>query len=287
VADPDVDREGWLRRFHDARPGITAAGLARTDSYDQLAATALAGAAPGRAGGPRVLDLGSGDGLLAARIAARGGRAIAVDVSRGELRLARGRGVPAVAGRARALPFAAAAFDAVACHLAFMLFDDAAAAVAELERVIAPGGRFAAVLGGGPTAAPPGPAAATAALPGPAAATAAPDAFHAFLAVAGPRLAGPRLGDPRARSEAGWSALFGAGWSRPRFERRELDLSGTLDEVWGFLGASYQLPGSAAGDVRAALAAALEGAPGARVPCRVVTWLASVDRRPAGSRAAP
>jgi SAM-dependent methyltransferase len=243
------EREAFLQRFHAARPGITSSALgagsaASTESagspgsYDRLAAAVPAGG--------RVLDLGCGDTHLLSRL---GPRAIGLDLapSRGPH-----GGAAIVQGRAQALPFADRAFDACVCHLAFMLFDDLPRVVAELRRVVTPGGVFAAVLGGGPTASDPG-----------------DDAFHRFLAIAAPR--GGGLGDRRARTPAGWRELFGAA---PAFDRFELDLSGPFDDVWRFLGASYQLADGDAAAVRGRLAAGYAGR--AIVPCRVVMWLAVV-----------
>ena len=240
------DREAFLRRFHAARPGITSSALARpgrAQSYDRLAA-----AVPRDA---RVLDLGCGDTHLLSKL---GPRAIGLDLapSRGTL-----AGAAIVGGRAQALPFADRAFDACVCHLAFMLFDDLERVVAELRRVVVPGGVFAAVLGGGPTAG--------------IDEDDGDDAFHRFLAIAAPR--GGGFGDRRARDEAGWRELFGPE-AAPRFERFELDLSGPFAEVWRYLGASYQLAEGDAGAVRDRLQAAYAGR--AVVPCRVVMWLATI-----------
>ena len=234
--------ETFLRAFHAARPGVTAAAFARTDSYRALAARV--------ATARRVLDLGGGDGPLLAWLP----DAISVDLSLEEAaRAPAGRGVQ---GRAHELSFRDGAFDACACHLAFMLFGDIERVVRELARVIAPGGTFAAVLGGGPTAD-------------------GEDAFHRFLAIARPHVRPIALGDRRASSEAGWRTLFADGWRDIHFERRALDLGGTFDEVWTFLGASYQLDPVAAPHVRAELHAML----GDTAACRVVTWLATVIRR--------
>lgn len=251
------EREAFLRRFHAAHPGITATAFERGGSYDRLAARVPPG---------RVLDLACGDGPLLARL---GVRAIGLDVSREELvRIAdRGSGAASrgdtrvVQGRAQALPFATAVFDACTCHLAMMLFDDVAQVVAELARVLRPGAPLLAVLGGGPTAD-------------------GDDAFHRFLAILARHApAPPRLGDPRARSEAGWRALF-AGWEVRAFERWELDLGGTFDEVWRFLGASYEVPAADAAAVRDQLRAATATlVVDDRIPCRVVTWLAQAIRR--------
>jgi SAM-dependent methyltransferase len=234
------EREAFLRRFHADRPGITSAAFAGRpivgqvgDSYDQLAAAVPRG---------RVLDLGCGDAYLLGKL---GPRAVGVD-------LAPFPGRHVVAGRAQALPFAAGAFDACVCHLAFMLFDELDRVVGELRRVVVPGGRFAAVLGGGPTAV-----------------AHDDDAFHRFLALAAP--GGPRLGDRRAASEAGWRDLFGRA---PTFTRLEADLSAPFEDVWRFLGASYQLAAADAPGVHAALAAHYADRP--RVVCRVVLWLATI-----------
>jgi len=242
-----TERESFLRRFHAARPGLTSSALGRHvretcagrgDGYDRLIAVVPEGA--------RVLDLGCGDAYLVSRL---GPRAVGVDLapSCGDV----GRAA-LVAGRAQALPFASGVFDACVCHLAFMLFDDVERVVAELRRVVAPGGLFAAVLGGGPTAE-----------------DRDGDAFHRFLAIAAPR--GTGFGDRRARTESGWRELFGTA---PRFERFELDLSGPFDDVWRFLGASYQISDVDAPAIRARLHA--EYSDRDTVPCRVVLWLATV-----------
>jgi SAM-dependent methyltransferase len=225
-----VRSEAFLRQFHAAHAGITSRVLARGGSYERLAARIDRDA--------RVLDLGCGDGHLVAML---GPHAVGVDISSEELTRSKR---PCVQGRAQQLPFADRAFDAVVSHLAFMLMDEPERIVAELARVLVPGGAFQAVLGGGPTAH-------------------GDDAFHRFLALAKPR--GQALGDPRTKSEAGWRALF-AGW-RVDFERWESDLSGTLDEVWAFLASGYQ----AHDDVREQLAADFGG----RLPCTVVMWCAT------------
>lgn len=209
----------------------------------------------------RVLDLACGDGSLLVHL---GPRAVGLDFSREELAATLAPRV--VQGRAQALPFADASFDACTCHLAFMLFDDIEHVVGELARVLVPGGVFLALLGGGPTAT-------------------GDDAFHRFLTILGrPERRSPssqlgRLGDPRARSEAGWQSLF-PGWGAITFERWELDLGGSFDAVWAFLGASYEVPTTAANEIRSELEAATAGLTDAtgRIPCSVVTWLARVIR---------
>lgn len=197
-----------------------------------------------------MLDLACGDGALLAHL---GAGAVGIDVSTDELRnVAR-----AAQARAQALPFADHAFDAIACHLAFMLFDDVPQVVAELERVLVPRGEFLAVLGGGPTA------------EGPEAPEKA-DAFHHFLEILDrlPRYS-PRFGDSRTRSEAGWGALM-PGWTIEPFERWQLDLGGPFDEVWDFLGSNYEVDPARAEAIRAELHARC----GDRVACNAVVYLA-------------
>jgi len=223
-------RETFLRDFHAARPGITSRAFARSGIYERFAAQIPRG---------RILDLACGDGHLSRLLGAVG-----VDISP--------EAGPHVRARAQALPFANASFDAVVCHLAFMLFDDLEHAVAELARVLRPGGSFHALLGGGPVAE-------------------GHDAFHVFAAQL-PK--GRGLGDRRASTEAGWRELF-RDWSTPCWERWELDLSGGFDDVWTFLGASYQLEPADEGHVRDAVRAAFPDDP---VPLRVAAYYASVRR---------
>jgi SAM-dependent methyltransferase len=105
-----------------------------------LAAEHLAGAAD-------VLDVGTGEGQVA-RLAASAdvgaSRVVGVDPSWRQLAAARQRaGGPAYArAAAGSLPFAAGAFDAVVACLVFEHIDDADGALAEVGRVLRPGGRF-------------------------------------------------------------------------------------------------------------------------------------------------
>jgi SAM-dependent methyltransferase len=236
-----IEREQWLRAFHDSHPGITARAFRRGGSYERLAARVPSGT---------VLDLACGDVTLVPR-------AIGVDISREELR-ARPNSVQA---RAQALPFRDQAFDAATCHLAFMLFDDIPQVVSEIGRVLRGGAPFIALLGGGPTAD-------------------GDDAFHHFVhLLSRTKAAGPisnvhGFGDRRASSEAGWRELF-AGWRDIAFERWPLELSGSFDEVWTFLSSSYQLRDDARDRIRTELRDAY---PGEHVPCTVATYLATVTR---------
>lgn len=103
-----------------------------------MAAAHLAGAA-------RVLDIGCGEGQVA-RLALAGGatRAAGVDPTWAQVAEAakRGRGPAYARAGAAALPFAGGTFDAAVACLVFEHIRDVDAAIGEVARVLAPGGRF-------------------------------------------------------------------------------------------------------------------------------------------------
>ena len=234
--------EAFIRAFHAANAGAMSKAFVRGGSYQRLAALVR--------GRERVLDLGCGDGALLECI---GRYAIGIDVSLDELRLSKSTVAQA---RAQQLPLADASIDACTCHLALMLFDQLDRVVAELTRVIAPGGEFLAMLGGGPVAD-----------------DRERDAFHEFVTMLEPR---QRLGDPRARSEPGWRALFDeAQWIVSPFERWELELGGSFDDAWEFLATSYELDCDRARSIRDELHARV----GDHARCRVAMFLARAQRR--------
>ena len=97
----------------------------------------------------RVLDVGCGTGMFAARLAARhpAQRVVGVDVSAGMLAEARRTtaafpNVRFECAPATALPVADAAFDVVVTASALHYVRDPGAALAEARRVLRPGGRF-------------------------------------------------------------------------------------------------------------------------------------------------
>jgi SAM-dependent methyltransferase len=103
-----------------------------------LAAEHLAGAA-------EVLDIGCGEGQVA-RLATRSGarRVVGVDPTANQLDVAikRGGGPHYARAAAGALPFASGRFDAAVACLVFEHIRDVDDALAEVGRVLAPGGRF-------------------------------------------------------------------------------------------------------------------------------------------------
>jgi SAM-dependent methyltransferase len=100
------------------------------------------------AGARRVLDVGCGEGQVARLAAAQGAAVAGVDPTWAQLAAAHERsGGPAYArSGAGALPFRAAAFDAVVACLVFEHISDVDDAIAEVARVLEPGGRFAFFL---------------------------------------------------------------------------------------------------------------------------------------------
>lgn len=99
----------------------------------------------------RVLDLACGSGIYSRPFARRmkSGRLVGLDISRPMLERARresrreGLGnLDLVRGSALALPFRSGAFEVVNCCAALHLLPDPEQALAEIGRVLAPGGRF-------------------------------------------------------------------------------------------------------------------------------------------------
>jgi SAM-dependent methyltransferase len=94
---------------------------------------------------PRVIDIGTGEGQVARRLRSRGAElVVGVDPTTGQLTEAvrRGGGVDYVRADATALPMGDGSFDAAVACLVFEHLDDLDGAVAEVARVLAPGGRF-------------------------------------------------------------------------------------------------------------------------------------------------
>jgi SAM-dependent methyltransferase len=101
------------------------------------------------AGYERVVDVGTGEGQLARRLIAAGAHSVTgVDPTAAQLATARMRdgGVRYARAEAIALPFADASFDAALACLVFEHLPDHESPIAEVARVLRPGGRFAFFL---------------------------------------------------------------------------------------------------------------------------------------------
>jgi ubiquinone/menaquinone biosynthesis C-methylase UbiE len=91
----------------------------------------------------RLLDAGGGTGRVAQALRGLAGTIVVTDVSTGMLRQAAAKpGVCAVLARVECLPFADASFEHIIIVDAFHHFANQQQAVAELWRVLAPGGRL-------------------------------------------------------------------------------------------------------------------------------------------------
>jgi SAM-dependent methyltransferase len=226
-----VTPDQLLRAYHARYPGATALAFAGGRLADGRSTYELLADLP--APGDRVLDLGCGDGHLLELLVARGGRTlIGVDMSPEELAAAARRrltGVELIEAPARELPLASGSIDWVLSHLAFMLMSDVESVVRELARVLRPGGRFAAVVGGGPGE--------------------EEDGFALFLRLfqeAYQELPEkpPRLGDPRTREAGGFASLFHPA-SGFQADIEESSLAVRLDadapRVWDILASMYEM----------------------------------------------
>lgn len=98
--------------------------------------------------GEFVLDLGCGDGQLTQRLAATGAHVLGVDASGNMVAAARERGIEAEQANAESLPFHDATFDAVFSNAALHWVRDHESMLAQVHRVLKPGGRFVAEMGG-------------------------------------------------------------------------------------------------------------------------------------------
>jgi SAM-dependent methyltransferase len=133
------DRELWERHARWWQDGFTdGADAEYEDQILPLARECLAGAR-------RVLDVGTGEGQLA-RLAVRDGASLAVGIDPTVAQLtvahARGGGVGYARANADALPFVDSMFDAVVVCLVFEHIAEHVPPIAEIARVLEPGGRF-------------------------------------------------------------------------------------------------------------------------------------------------
>ena len=134
--------DGYVEGFHAARPGITESVVRRardggTDPYDWLAEVVpLRGL---------VLDLGCGSAPLFRLLAGRSW--VGLDTSAAELAAARAAGAgPLLQARASAIPLRDASVDVVVCSMSLMVTTPLPQVIAEIARVLRPGGLLAATI---------------------------------------------------------------------------------------------------------------------------------------------
>ena len=144
MIQPDQDPDRWDRHV-DAYEAMFEP---LTDGFNRVALGLL-----GPLGGVDLVDVGAGSGGAALAAAALGARVVAVDASPAMVaRIAvragvvgEGRGPVAQLGDAGALPFPGGRFGAALSSFGVVLLPDPARGMAELYRVLRPGGRVAIV----------------------------------------------------------------------------------------------------------------------------------------------
>lgn len=140
----------WERAAWEQRADAYAAAIGdlTRGSIPALLAAASVGS------GTRVLDVGTGPGFVGRAAAERGAVVRAADQSAAMVRIARAAAVDAVSAGVDSLPFADGTFDAVVAGYLLNHLPHPEAAIAELARVLAPGGRLAMTVWDRPAANP-------------------------------------------------------------------------------------------------------------------------------------
>jgi SAM-dependent methyltransferase len=131
-----LEHEGWSRVIEDYQDLL--------GRLTQQAVEATLDAASVKAG-DRLLDVCTGHAILATAAASRGAIVRGLDFSEAVLAVAR-RNAPVLVfdqGNAQELPYAAASFDVVVCGFGIIHVPDPARGLAEIYRVLKPGGRTA------------------------------------------------------------------------------------------------------------------------------------------------
>jgi SAM-dependent methyltransferase len=144
VADREVDWSDYLAGFHAHRTGVVEDVLSRALRADHSPYRWLARAVSADA--TVVVDLASGSGPVARELARPGRTVVGLDLSGEELQLARRRGSgPLVRADARVLPFRDGSVDVVTTSLGLVVVQPLATVLAEVARVLRPGGVLAAI----------------------------------------------------------------------------------------------------------------------------------------------
>lgn len=142
---PAIYERYWRPALGQVAKGLTGPGMSEEVRIARLLL--------GLGEGDKVLDVACGPGNFSrsfARVVGPDGLVVGIDASRTMLERGAAENreqeldnVVLLRGDATALPFADAGFDAVCCFAALHLFADPFAALDEIDRVLAPGGRIA------------------------------------------------------------------------------------------------------------------------------------------------
>ena len=138
---PPRSWSSFLDAFHGERPGITAEILGRSHADGKTPYQWLVAAVPSTG---NVVDVACGNAPLAPLLGARW-----TGVDRSLAELASGRSPQArraALGDAAALPFADRAVDTVVCSMALQVMEPLQDVLAEIARVLRPGGRLVALV---------------------------------------------------------------------------------------------------------------------------------------------
>jgi SAM-dependent methyltransferase len=144
VNDPSIVRREYAREDRFLARRLANEATLDGPLVEDAAVAAVAEVAPERAA-----DVGCGTGDLTERLAQEVAvPVVAVDLSHRMATLARGRRLAAVTADIERLPFADGSFDAVLANRVLYHLPDLDAGLAELARVLRPGGRLVAVVYG-------------------------------------------------------------------------------------------------------------------------------------------
>lgn len=144
MSQADVDWRRYLADFHRERPGAVAAVLSRSMAGEESPYRWLARAVSADA--TVVLDVASGSGPMSRELARPGRMVVGLDLSAQELALAAERGPgPWIRGDALSLPFAEGSVQAVTSSMGLVVATPLERVIAEISRVLQPGGVLAAI----------------------------------------------------------------------------------------------------------------------------------------------